>query len=267
MKSTELYKRLKQDFRPEECTDVVSVVGLQRDNCEEIGFVYTATFASAEVIDQLFTRDAHDCLLFTHHPSPQRKTPFDPPQALPKRYFDEMTRRGISLFSYHIPLDRNGPYAPGKNLAKHMGLSVYDEAFYFQDGVYMGVLCEAPYQTVTELAQALKKATEAPVKIYPYGENRLAGGRVAIMAGGASNPAVYAELEQKGINAFITGVTNPQIEWVAPIHEQAKTHRVSIIGGTHCATEKFALVEMVKYFEALGLPAAFIDETPRVLEL
>lgn len=263
MISSLLYDRLRDDFRPDECTDVVDLIGLQKDFCPEITRVYTATFAGTEVMDQLFMRDAHDCLLFTHHPSPQRKSPFDPPGKVPQSYWKELEDRRIALFSYHIPLDRNGSYSPGNNLAKHMGLSVYDDRFYYQDLVYMGVLCDSPFHSVWDLSQRLKETTKGPVRTYLYGDETLMDGRVAIMAGGASNPDIYRELAQKGINAFITGVTNPKISWVAPLHEAAKRFKVTLIGGTHCATEKFAPMEMVKYFERLGLPAEFIDEMPR----
>ena len=44
-----------------------------------------------------------------------------------------------------------------------------------------------------------------------------------------------------------------------------KEHNINIIGATHYSTEKFACIEMCKYFERLGLPCKYIDDIP-VLE-
>ena len=66
---------------------------------------------------------------------------------------------------------------------------------------------------------------------------------------------------------MITGVTDPNTPWVAKIHEAAKNSGVSLLGGTHYSTEKFALIEICRYFNALGMPSEFILETPRLEEL
>ena len=72
MKSSTLYRWLEWTFQPQTCTEVFPVIGLQEDNTEEITRVYTATFASPEVFEQLERLDANTCMLFTHHPKPQR---------------------------------------------------------------------------------------------------------------------------------------------------------------------------------------------------
>ena len=91
------------------------------------------------------------------------------------------------------------------------------------------------------------------VKLYNYAEDVLSRGRFAIMAGGAKNTQIYEQLRDWGVNTFITGVTNPEVPWVG--------------GGTHYSTEKFAPMQMCRYFEAFGLPSEFLPETPRMTEL
>ena len=53
MKSSTLYRWLEWTFQPQTCTEVFAVIGPQEDNTEEITRVYTATFASPEVFEQL----------------------------------------------------------------------------------------------------------------------------------------------------------------------------------------------------------------------
>ena len=126
MKSSTLYRWLEWTFQPQTCTEVFPVIGLQEDNTEEITRVYTATFASPEVFEQLERLDANTCMLFTHHPKPQRLNTADPPPQIPQKWLDFLKERRISLFTYHIPLDRNSPFSPGVNLARALGAEPYD---------------------------------------------------------------------------------------------------------------------------------------------
>ncbi|MDL2294238.1 Nif3-like dinuclear metal center hexameric protein [Ruminococcaceae bacterium OttesenSCG-928-D13] len=266
MKATQLYEKLDAFFKPDECTEFFPKVGLQFEGTPEIDRVYTATFTGDSVFRALRQRDARRCMLFTHHPTPQREFPGGPVRFIPEEDLALLERSQITLFSYHIPLDRNGPYSPGNSLARAIGVTPYGE-FYFQDNVYMGVLCRSGVTILQQLADALQAAVGHQVKTYPYGDAALEDGRLAIMAGGASNPDIFKELREKGINCFITGVTNPAADWVAPMHEEARRQGVSLIGGTHYSTEKFALMAMVSYFESLGLPAEFLPEEPLLEDL
>ena len=141
------------------------------------------------------------------------------------------------------------------------------EEFYEQNQVRMGLLCHTPFTTVSQFAQRVREVLGHEIRVYPYGDEQLMGGNIALMGGGASNPNIYAELREKGVNLFLTGITWPEIPWVARNHAAAKEHGVTLVGGTHYSTEKFAPMEMVKFFEGLGLACEFIPETPRLQEL
>ena len=262
----EIYAALEAEFRPWECTEVFDTIGLQYENTENIRKVYTATFASGEVLDELERRGATDCLLFTHHPVPQKENLMKEYPPIPQELVERLAANRITLFTYHIPLDRIGPWSVGVNLAKAIGVNPFEE-FYEQNRVRMGLLCDSPYESVSQLADAIAAVLGHPVKIYPYGDDMLTGGRMALMGGGASNPAIYEELRSKGINVFFTGMTTQRVPWIARIHEAAKAAGVTLIGGCHYSTEKFAPMEMVKFFQGLGLEAEFIEETPHLDEM
>lgn len=131
----------------------------------------------------------------------------------------------------------------------------------------MGVLCRFPSTRRSDLCEALEKTLGNPIACYPYGPEELSGGRFAIMAGGAKDHQIYRQLRGWGVDAFITGVTNRQVPWVEENHRAAMENQVSLIGGTHCATEKFAPMAMVQFFCGLGLEAEFLSETPHLNEL
>lgn len=262
-----VYQALEREFRPWECTEVFSVpMGLQYHNTDRIRKVFTATFISDEVMHQIEARGETDCLLFTHHPVSQKKDLKKDSPPITKELVERMKQSRISLFTYHIPLDRNSPWSPGTNLAKAVGLTPFEE-FYWQNQVRMGLLCDSPFTTLSQLSDAVEQALGHPIKCYPYGGEALKDGKVALMAGGASNPDIYAELRKKGICAFLTGITTPQIPWVARNHQAARENGVSLVGGTHYSTEKFALIAMTRFFEGLGLECTFLPETPNFEEL
>ena len=266
MPAKEIYAALEREFRPWECTEVFSTMGLQYDHTDTVHKVYTATFVSDEAVDAIIGRGEQDVLLFTHHPVSQKKdlTKDSPP--LTDALVEKLRNNRISVFNYHIPLDRVSPWSPGTNLAKAMGLTPYEE-FYEQNQVKMGLLCHTPFTTQTQFAKAAEEVLGHRVKLYAYGEDTLPEGRIALMGGGASNPNIYAELREKGINLFFTGMSSPNIPFCARNHAAAKAAGVSILGGTHYSTEKYAVMEMVKFFEVLGLESEFLPETPNFEEL
>lgn len=263
MDAKELYAALAVQFQPESCTEVFPIKGLQTDHCRQVERVYTATFASREVFDALERSDARRCVLFTHHPVPQRPVNASDYPPISKEDLALMRAREISLFSYHIPLDRNGPFSPGTNLVRALDATPR-EAFYFQNGVNMGLICDSPFHTAEEAADALGALLGHRTSLYPYGGS---DGSLAVMCGGSKDATICELLRAQGCNAFITGVTSLRAAICPPIHKAAQRAGVSLIGGTHYSTEKFAPMAMVDFFKALRLPCEFLPETPQLDEL
>lgn len=267
MDAKTLYKRLESYFEPEKCTDIVDKIGIQYDNAQEIKAVYISTFADLEVIENLIEWGVEDAMLFTHHPLPQREGPSYGSKEIPEILLLKMKAQRISLFSYHIPLDRNGVYSPGNNLARVMEITPYEE-FYEQNQVLMGVLCQSNMKSAEQVKDRLERLVEHPCQLYDYGDLQLQDGKIAIMAGGASNKNIYQYLKEKGINTFVTGITNSKkAQWIQEIHQKAKEYQINLIGGTHYSTEKFACMAMVDFFQGLGISAEFIETKPDLFDL
>ena len=208
MPAQEIYAALEREFRPWECTEVFSTMGLQFDNTDVVHKVYTATFVSREVLEVMEGRGDTHCLLFTHHPVSQKEDLMHDSPPVAQDIVERLKARNISVFNYHIPLDRVSPWSPGTNLAKALGVTPYEE-FYEQNQVRMGLLCHTPFTTVSQFAQRVREVLGHEIRVYPYGDEQLMGGNIALMGGGASNPNIYAELREKGINLFLTGITWP----------------------------------------------------------
>ena len=264
MPAKKVYEELNAYFHPQDYDDPAQN-GLLADFAEEIEKVYTATFAGSEVLDQLKAREAADCLIFTHHPRSQRGDGREP-RSFSEEELTYMKKNRISHFSLHLPLDQTGPYSPGVSLARAVGATPYN-VFYEENGATMGLFCTGPWRTVQEVKKTAESALGHPCSLYQFGEEALEDGKIAIMAGGAGETDIFPLLRRKGIRLFFTGVTSPSVDWFTASHEAARAQGISLMGGTHYSTEKFAPMAMCRYFEERGLLAEFIEETPVFSEL
>ena len=261
-----LYDRLAEQFRPERCTDVFDKIGVQEHNSDLVSKVYTSTFANPTSIENILDRGEEEVMLFCHHPRPPMPSLREGYGEVPPALLARMKEQSVNFFSYHIPLDVAGPYAPGNTLALAMGANPYD-SWYPQNGAMLGALCQTGFETVEQLERRFAATVGHRVGRYSYGDGRLNGGKFAIMAGIARSTDAYKFLEENGINVLVTGVTAAVVDWCEKIHAAAREHRVTLLGGTHYSTEKFALMAMCGYFRNLGVEAEFIPETPDLREL
>jgi putative NIF3 family GTP cyclohydrolase 1 type 2 len=263
--ATDLYKSLERIFRPQECTDIFPRIGIQHHNTDLVKKIYTSTFASEKVINEVLSRNEKDIMIFTHHPVPPKANENLAYPDIPDNLIHRMKENRINLFSYHIPLDRHSIYSPSYTLSITLGLKPYD-TFYLQNGVYMGELCYGDYGNVADLCTSLEKVLGHDVKLYTYGDKGIKNKRIAVMAGCAKQD-IYEFLKKQGINTFVTGVTNKEVFWVPKIHELAECNEINIIGGTHYSTEKFALISISNCFIKLGIPCEFIEEKPNMSDI
>jgi putative NIF3 family GTP cyclohydrolase 1 type 2 len=276
MEAVRLYERLDRDFEVHKLKDDWSFMewngyislafqsrfmGVMLDNAREVHKVYTATFPDQEIIERVLATNEKDLLLFSHHAMGYdgRAEGF-PFYNIPQHDLAEMKSRRISLYVLHVPLDKNGQYSTAVNLAKALQLDVVEEFCQIED-IKAGVICRTGIQTVADFAVYVQKIIGHEIKLRAYGEKNVKNGLVAIAGGGGSYPFVARELVQKGINLYLTGFTKPlpYFEPALEFHRIAQDGLINVIGATHYSTEKYACMEMVKYFTQLGIPAEFLQ--------
>lgn len=260
----EIYRELNNFFRPEKYQDTAAN-GLLLDYAEYLEAVYTSTFSGTEVIDVLRRKGVKNALLFTHHPGPQHEEGKEGKE-FTEEDIEFMKNNRISHFSLHLPLDQINPYSPGICLARALDAVPY-KSFFEEGGAIMGLICTINCTVIDEVLKKMEILTGHPCRLYDYGNKELSDGKIAISAGGAEGTEIYKELKREGVRLFITGVGSPEIDWFAPSHEEAKRHRISILSAGHYSTEKFALIDICRFFEERGLRAQFIEETPHLTDI
>jgi len=279
MNAKELYQKLDEDFELELCKDDWSrmdyneyisdnfknrYMGVLLDNSINIKSVYTAVFPSDLVLDKILKSGKKNVLLVTHHPmvwdirkAPQIFTDINP------RFLPILKERQISIYTIHVPLDKNSKYSTTTNLAKVLDI-VPEGEFYEYFGVKVGLYGKTELSTIEKLAEKFRSVVGHKIKLWKYGYNEIKGNNVALVAGGGNEIDIIQEILDLGINTYITGVTLLN-DYSKPTHDFEKNHKINLIGGTHYSTEKFACIALCDYFKNINIPCEFIEDFP-VLE-
>jgi putative NIF3 family GTP cyclohydrolase 1 type 2 len=282
MNSADLYQKLEVDFRLSECRDEWSDYGEARfvapqfherfmgvflDNAREITRVYTAVFPSPAVLEKLAASEASDALLLTHHAKTWdiRRAP-EVFSAISSDDMERLRHRRVAVYVLHLPLDHNGPYSTSVTLASALGMEVIEDLDLDYFGVRPVVVCRTSAETVEELSQRCTEALGHRASLYPYGEAAIRDRLVAVGAGGGNDPEVLQRVADRGVNTYLTGVTVLN-DVSRPAHDVAADLGISLLGGTHYSTEKFACLALCRYFEDLGLEAEFLDDVPVMEDL
>jgi putative NIF3 family GTP cyclohydrolase 1 type 2 len=278
MEANKLYARLEKDFiksglsddwasHMEEVRDFLSEnfkersMGLVCDFAEKIDYVFSAVFPSDNVLEKILATGKRDAMLFVHHPSiwDIRKAPkvF---QQMNRDLLEKLKERRISIYNLHVPLDNFGEYSTGVTLSKKLGLTSLKPCIPYY-GSLAGVIGKSPYESVQELQSAFQKVVGHAVKLYQYGDEKIAGRKVIVVAGGGNDEDLLKEVISLGINTVVTGISsrNPHSE---STHAYEEREKINVLGGTHYSTEKFACQAMCDYFKKLGLDSSFIEDDP-----
>ncbi len=277
MNSADLYDKLDTDFRLSECRDEWSDYGEARfvapqfherfmgvflDNAREIRRVYTAVFPSPAVLEKLAAAEASDALLLTHHAKTwDIRRVQEVFSAISSDDMERLRRSRLAVYVLHLPLDHNGPYSTSVTLASALGLDIIEDLDLDYLGVRPVAVCRTSAETVEELSARCTDALGHRTRLYPYGDTAIREGLVAVGAGGGNDPEVLQRVTGRGVNTYLTGVTVVN-DFSRPAHELAANLRISLLGGTHYSTEKFACLALCRYFQELGLEAEFLDDAP-----
>jgi putative NIF3 family GTP cyclohydrolase 1 type 2 len=124
-----------------------------------------------------------------------------------------------------------------------------------------GVIGKTACGTTNELNELFSNTVGHQTKLYPYGDDKIDEGKIAIVSGGGNDMDVLPAVVEKGIRVLITGITVNN-ERYAEVHQYEKENRINVLDGTHYSTEKFACQKICNYFIKFGLTAQFVPDLP-----
>jgi len=279
MKAQKVYEHLDKDFiKPQHSDDWTShmtdidnylsqnfkekQMWLICDFTDEINKVFTAVFPSEKIMQQIINSWTQNAMLFLHHPMiwDIRKTPVF--ENMNKNLLEEFKKNNISVYALHVPLDDFWEYSTSVNLAKALNIKI-KEKFLPYFWAFAWVVWEIENQSLDEMKDIFSKAVWHEVKLYDYSNGKINNNKVAIIAWWWLTEWIQ-EVKDKWVSLFITGISAKN-DHSEKTHKFAEENAISILWGTHYSTEKFACIDMKKYFEKLWIQSEFISDDP-VLE-
>ena len=223
--------------------------GIQVEGREEIRRVITAVSACEE-LSQRARELAADAILVHHG------LYWDGAPALLKglmlRRVRPLIAGEISLFAYHLPLDRHGELGNNILAAKAFGLEEI-RSFAPHRGLEIGFRGKFPQPTsIGELAlRCAEIYGQQPLVLGP-GEAGRKVSSLGIVSGGAQRD-FYAAIDA-GCDAYITGEVS---EWVTNVAREAGVH---YLAAGHYATERLGIRALGEHLaEKFGLEVTFVD--------
>ncbi len=282
MHAQDLYAQLEKDFITKDMSDEwaeymedvkmylsenfkTRSMGVVCDFAKNITCAYTAVFPSDRVMQYMIDRDVSDAVLFLHHPEIWDVRHMPPFYNINSFFLDIFRERNIAIYNLHVPLDQFNPYGTSVNLANALDLTI-ERPFAPYLGAMAGVIATSNVQTIEELQKNFAHAVGHDVALYTYGDKDMHEQKIALVAGGGLGETI-GEVYEAGATIFVTGVSSVILPEYQKAHDFAKEKKISILGGTHYSTEKFACQKMVAYFTEKGLSAEFIADDPLMEDL
>lgn len=238
--------------------------GLMLKNSNIVNKVYLAVFLSGEILDKVFSQDVSDALIFSHHPMDMESSNrgFLP---IEERYFLEMQRRRISVYSLHNPLDVHKTISTSRSIANALKLQncqEYNPCSIGYAGIYGTLKDKIPF---TEFINLLKVTFN--LNDIHYLRRFSTVYKVGIIAGGGAEVEYMKEAINLGCDTYLSGdylnkvKTENSIKRRAEFEAVKDSLNINLVECSHYATEKAVLAnEMQDYFRDLGLEAEFIGQ-------
>ena len=207
-------------------------------------------------------------LLFSEHPLDFADEPGFLP--LSRESFDSLKQRSCGFFHAHAPLDMHPEVSPSRLCAEGVGLEALEEYFPIADGIPGGAaIIGGSGLSLEGLAEAFRVFLGPEIKVHVITRPRPEAGRVAVVAGGGADAEILQASIERGCQTYVTGnaATNCRIDWVQEkvrvFRELAEETDVALIDAMHYGMEKPPQLEMVSWFQRLGLPAEFVPDGPK----
>ncbi|MDC7225957.1 MAG: Nif3-like dinuclear metal center hexameric protein [Spirochaetales bacterium] len=229
-------------------------------NSVKIEKVYTVVFITEEIVNAI--SDEKDCLIITHH----NFNYFEDERGLQpirSELLEKLESSNNSIYVAHAPLDTHGKYGTSVSLANLCDIDV-EEYFYDYFGAPTALIGTIKKQSFKDFSNLAKNRIERPflteVQNIEFVE------RIAVIAGGGDEPEILQYAYDKGCDTILSGTVEHR--WAAPFiqesnkkfHELNETLKLNLIGGTHYATERPAMIKFIDFFKEIGVNFEFRDD-------
>jgi len=246
MFTLEQFRSYLEAFFPSDGMADHALNGLQVQGKRDIVRACTAVSASLVTIEEAVKQGAD--ALIVHHGLFWHRDSFII-EGTKKNKLQRLFDHGISLFAYHLPLDKHPEI--GNNWKAARDLEWFDlHPFGCLNGISIGVKGKVRPCSREALKNRLETYYRHPAVCAWGGVEEIQ--TVALVSGGAHKTMI--EAAQQRIDAYITG------SFDEPIWDQAKEEGINFYALGHAATERVGPMALADHLmKVLNLPCLFID--------
>jgi putative NIF3 family GTP cyclohydrolase 1 type 2 len=229
--------------------------GLMIQGSDEVNTIFLAVFPTTDVVTDFIEEASEGDMLFMHHPIPMECgdprgkwgrgfVPVDPD------LIKIIKEKKLSVYTCHAPLDYNRQIGTSDAIAEALNAKIVDQFMPYGNG-YAGLICEIPNINTKQLIEELKELIEIPyVDFEGYVHKTIS--KIAIVAGCGDVISEMQLVEEKGVQAYITGEIHCHIDneygkkKYGDMMDYVMETQMSLIGVSHSASEFFVMKTQMK---------------------
>jgi len=239
--------------------------GLFVKNSNMVEKIYTVVFITEEIIQKVSTQK--NSLIITHHHFNYYEDSRGV-QAIDADALGKLKESNSSIYVAHAPLDTHSIYGTSVSLAKLCEIRV-EELFYDYFGEPTAVIGSIEKTSFEDFSNHLMKKIKRPyLTLFKYHNNVE---KVAVIAGGGDIPDILQYAYDAGCDTLFTGTIEHR--WNVPFiqegnkqfHELNKKLKLNLIGGTHYATERPAMIYLLEMLKNFALPCEYLEDESLLL--
>lgn len=221
--------------------------GLQVEGRPEVRKIVSGVTASLALIEAAI--DAKADAIFVHHGLFWRGQDGRITGWMKQR-LSRLLAHDINLYAYHLPLDAHPELGNNAQLARRLGVALFDDERGRFGEQSLGFMGERPFTSASELAAQVRCALGRSVTLVAEPDHAVR--RIALCTGGAQG--YFEAAIAAGADVFITGeISEPQAHY-------ARECGVAYIACGHHASERYGAPAVAAHVaEQLGLAHEFID--------
>jgi|GEM_PF-5546918 len=219
--------------------------GLINFNSTEIKKIYTTVFITDTIVEKI--KKEQNILILTHHHFDYYEDERGL-QPIRPEIFETLKESKNSIYVAHAPLDTHKIYGTSVSLAEICNIKI-EKLYYDYFGEPTAVIGHIEKTDFDKFSESVKHAIQRPFLTLHKHIDSVE--KIAVVAGGGDIPEILQQAYDFGCDTLLTGTVEHR--WAIPFIQEAnrKFHELNyqlkrnLIGGTHFATERPAMIKVL----------------------
>jgi len=234
--------------------------GLLNFNSGKIEKIYTTVFITDNIVEKI--KNEKNVLILTHHHFDYYE---DERGLQPIRpdIFEILKKSKNSVYVAHASLDTHKIYGTSVSLAELCNIEI-ENLFYDYFGAPTALIGHIDKTDFHNFSETVRHAIKRPYLTLHKNIDFVE--KIAVVAGGGDMPEILQQVYDFGCDTMLTGTVEHR--WAIPFiqeenrkfHELNRRLKRNLIGGTHFATERPAMIKVLNLIRQQGIDCEYCED-------